>query len=221
MLKIKYYKNKNLFSSLVESRIYLGSTHKLRDPKITPYLFGARNGFCVFQLEKTLACLRKATTIASKMHFSRKKILFIGFPESEKYLLIPLFLSNNHFYTQSQFWFNGALTNGKHFNICVNAFKEIIKLKKRSDQLVFFKKFGGTYFLKKTPELIVIYDHTESFQALTEASKMAIPVISFVNSDSNPTECDYPIPGNFIGKPAGKFYSQILKNFLKKVQKSP
>jgi ribosomal protein S2 len=126
MLKIKQYKNTKLFSNLIKSRIYLGSSDKLRDPKITRYLIGIRNEFCVFQLRKTLLCLRKAALIISKMHISKKKILFVGFPESEKYLLIPLFLSNNHFYTYDRFWFNGTLTNGKHFNICINAFKGII-----------------------------------------------------------------------------------------------
>ena len=218
MLKIKQYKSKNLFSSLIDARIYLGASNKLWDPKITQYLFGIRNGFCIFQLEKTLACLRKATTIISKINFSKNKILFIGFPESEKRFLVPLFLSTDHFYTYGQFWFNGTLTNGKHLNICINAFKEIIKLKKRSDQMLFFKKFGGIYFLKKTPDLIVIYNHSEGFEALKEAFKMGIPVISFVNSGSNPEESDYPIPGNFTSKTAGKFYKKIVRTFLNKKQ---
>ena len=214
MLKIRQYKNTHLFPSLVEARIYLGFNNKSRNSKITQYLLGVRNGFCIFQLDKTLTCLRKATTIMSKINFSKKKILFVGLPESEKHLLIPLFLSTNHFYTCDQFWFNGTLTNGRHFNICVNAFKEIIKLKKRSEQLSFFKKFGGTYFLKRTPDLIVIFDHSESFQALREASKMGVPIVSFVNSSSNPEQCDYPIPGNFTSRLAGEFYYEVVKSFL-------
>ena len=220
-MKIKQIKNKNkiLFSSLLESRIYLGTNNKSWDPKMAQYLFGVRNGFCVFKLEKTLAYLRKATKIISKVHLSKKKILFIGFPKSEKYFLIPLFLASGHLYTDDKFWFNGILTNGKHFNICINIFKEIIRLKKKSDQLLFFKKFGGTYFFKKTPSLVVIYNHSGNLEALKEASRMGIPVVSFVNSDSNPEQTDYPVPGNFMSGPAGKLYGKIIGILLKNKMK--
>jgi small subunit ribosomal protein S2 len=207
-------KNKISLYSLVKFKIYLGTSNKLWDPKMAQYLFGIRNGFCVFKLKKTLACLRKAMRIVSKINFSKKKILFIGFPASEKSVLVPLFLYTGNSFTNDQFWFNGVLTNGKHFNICVNIFKEIALLKGKSDQLVFFNKFGGASFLKKTPNLVIIYNHSGSLEALKEASKMGIPIISFVNSDSSPEQSDYPIPGNFLLKSAGKFYSEIIKVFL-------
>ena len=129
--------------------------------------------------------------------------------------LVPLLIARKHFFTGEHIWFNGILTNGKRLNVCINVFKAVAQSKKKSDQLFFFKKFGGIYLLKKTPDLAIIYDHTESFEALQEISRMSIPMISFVNSESNPNQCDYPVPGNFVSKSAEKFYCKMIRGGLK------
>jgi ribosomal protein S2 len=78
MLKIKQYKTKQkfFFSDLIRGRVYLGTNKALWDPKISPYLLGIRNGFCIFKLKKTLNYLRRAVKIISKIHHSKKKNSF-------------------------------------------------------------------------------------------------------------------------------------------------
>jgi len=214
--KIKQHKPKTtlFFSDLIQGRVYLGADKSLWDPKISSYLLGIRNGFCIFKLKETLAYLRRAIKIIAKINHSKKQIIFIGSPLFEKYSLIKLFISTNHFYTSNKFWINGILTNGKHFNTYMNNFFEVLKIKKKSDKLFFFRRFGGISALKKIPDLVVIYNHSESLEALKEASKMGICIVSFVNSDANPEQSDYPIPGNFTSKPAGKLYYKILQRAL-------
>jgi len=88
-------------------------------------------------------------------------------------------------------------------------------LLKKKEKIFFFEKFGGVLKLRKKPDLLVIYNHSKSLDALNEALKMKIPVISFVNSNDNPNGVSYPVPGNFNSVKAGVLYYNLLKIILK------
>ena len=215
-MKIKQYekKKKIILSDLMEARVYLGLSKSIWDPTIVSYLFGIRNGFCVFNLEHTLICLKKAIRVIYRVNHSNKQIIFVGFPDSEKSKLTKIYSNTDHLYISNQSWINGILTDGKDIKLYIHNFLTNLKLKKKKESDLFYEKFGGILNLKKKPSLIVIYDHSKNLDALKEASKMGIPIISFVNSEGSTKQSDYPITGNFSSKLAGGLYKKILKHSL-------
>jgi len=76
------------------------------------------------------------------------------------------------------------------------------------------KKFNGILNLNKKPDLVVVFDHANSLDAIYEALKTNIPVISFINSGNNPKKIDYPITGNFTTAKGSKFYYNLIKHSL-------
>jgi small subunit ribosomal protein S2 len=215
-MKIKYSNNQTLklFSDLIASKSFLGYSKSMWDPTIYPYLLGVRNGFCIFNIDQTLINLQKVLKIISKINFSKKTILFVGFPEFEKKQLLNCVKIKNHFYASNYSWVNGIFTNWKDLYVYKNNFFKDFKLKKEKEKRFFYEKFSGILNLNKKPDLIIIFDHANSLDALHEALKTNIPVISFINSGSNPQKVDYPITGNFTTVKGGKFYYNLIKYSL-------
>jgi small subunit ribosomal protein S2 len=215
-MKIKNNFNQNnfLLSDLIKSKVYLGLNKSMKDPSISPYLLGIRHNFCIFDLNKTIQNLKKALKIIAKINQSKKTVFFVGFPESEKKKFVMLLKNKKHSYSFGDSWVNGILTNGKDLFLYKNNFLKNLELKKEKEKAFFYEKFGGLLNLNKKPDLIVIFDHSKSLDAYNEASKMQIPVISFINSGNNPSKVDYPIPGNFTSNKAGKLYYNLIKHLL-------
>ena len=184
------------------------------DPTIFPYLLGIRDNFCIFDLDQTTHTIKKSLKLISKVHYLNGNILFVGFPEAEKVELIKLCTLKNHSYISDQSWVNGVLTNGHDFFFYKKTFLSNFMLKNEKEKRFFYEKFGGILNLNKKPDLLIIYNHSKSLDALHEATKMNIPVISFVNSSDNPEKVDYPITGNFMFKNGGKIYSNLIKHLL-------
>jgi len=215
-MKIKSNSNQNnfLLSDLIKSKVYLGLNKSIKDPSIFSYLLGIRYNFCIFDLTKTIKNLKKALKIILKIHNSKKTIFFVGFPDHQKKIFIELLQNKKHVYSFEESWVNGILTNGKDLFLYKNNFLKNLELKKEREKFFFYEKFGGLLNLNKKPDLIVIFDHSKSLDAFNEAFKMQIPVISFVNSDNNPSKIDYIIPGNFTSTKAGKLYYNLIKYSL-------
>jgi len=196
------------------AKAYLGYSRSMWDPTIFPYLSGIRDQFCIFDLDQTTCMIKKSVKFISKVHYSNGKILFVGFPEAEKTSLIRLSIFKNHAYISDQSWVNGILTNGHSLFLYKKSFLNNFKLKNEKEKRLFYEKFGGILNLNKKPDLLIIYNHSKSLDALHEAIKMNIPVVSFINSGNNPEKVDYPITGNFMSKNGGKIYSNLIKHLL-------
>lgn len=209
-------KNKNqlLISNLITAKAYLGFNKSMWDPTIFPYLLGFRDQFCIFDLDQTTLTIKKSVKLISKVHYSNGNILFVGFPETEKHKLIKLCTLKNHSFISGESWVNGVLTNGQDLFFYKKTFLANFTLKNEKEKRFFYEKFGGILNLNKKPDLLVIYNHSKSLEALHEATKMNIPVISFINSSNNPEKVDYPITGNFMSKNGGKIYSNLIKHLL-------
>jgi small subunit ribosomal protein S2 len=209
-------KNKNqfIFSNLIVAKVYLGFSKSIWDPRILPYLLGVRDHFCIFDLDQTTRMIKKSVKLISKISSSKGRILFVGFPETEKLKLIKLCTLKNHSYISDQSWINGVLTNGPNLFFYKKKFLSNFNLKNEKEKWLFYEKFGGILNLNKKPDLLVIYNHSQSLEALHEATKMDIPTISFINSTNSPEKVDYPITGNFMSKNGGKIYYNLIKYLL-------
>jgi len=216
-MKITQYKKSKsqlILSNLIIAKAYLGYSKSMWDPTILPYLSGIRDQFCIFDLDQTTCMIKKSVKLISKIHCSNGKILFVGFPEADKNNLIQLCTLKNHSYISDQSWVNGILTNGHGLFVYKKTFLNNFKFKNEKEKRFFYEKFGGILNLNKKPDLLVVYNHSKSLDALHEAAKMNIPVISFINSGNNPEKIDYPIAGNFTSKKGGKIYSNLIKYLL-------
>tara|TARA_B110000967_G_C18758580_1_gene496653 strand:+ start:171 stop:809 length:639 start_codon:yes stop_codon:yes gene_type:complete len=211
MVKKKY---KDLIVLLADAKVYLGGKKIIWDPIISYYLLGIKNGFCIFDLEKTIFNLKKSLKLITYINNSKKKILFIGFPKEFENKCIQLYNSKGHFYVSNKGWINGILTNNKDFFSFKKKFLLELSTKKIKEKRFFYEKFGGVLNLKNKPDLIVIFNHGKNLDSLREAFSINIPIISFVNSGDSIKYVDYPITGNFNSKKFSKLYYNLIKYAL-------
>ena len=210
----KKNKNINLITTLANSKVYLGNKKSVWDSSISPYLYGIRNGFCIFDLEKTVINLKKSLKLISNINKSNKKILFIGFPKGFEDKCIKLYNKHGHFYVSNKGWVNGILTNSKDFFILKKKSLMELSNKKIKEKRFFYEKFGGILNLKNKPDLLVVFNHGKNLDAIKEAAEINIPIISFVSSNDTIKYVDYPVTGNFNSKEFGKLYYNLIKNAL-------
>ena len=120
-----------------------------------------------------------------------------------------------HHYVNEAFWINGLLTNGPSFVAYRNNFLKNYSKHNDIDKEIFFQHFEGILRMNKKPDLVFIYNHSKGIEIFKEAHSLRIPIISFLNTNDDPTLVDYPVLGNFDSKDAGALYYKLIKRFLK------
>jgi ribosomal protein S2 len=170
-----------------------------------------KNYYETIKLEKTLFNLKKSFLIIYKYHVKNKKIVFVGFPLVYTKKLNNLIKKTNHFFIPSCFWINGILTNKK------NCFQYMYTNPLNIDQKT--KKFLSK--MEINGNLMVIFDTLKNNNALNEAYKVQIPIISAnINLIKLDNKSDYQIPGNFNfidRKIRNNFLLTVLYTTIKKV----
>ncbi len=208
--KVEKVKPGNVLEELFEAGSHFGHVVKKWNPKMKKFLWGAKNGIHIFDLEKTVSGLERATKILTEMAASGKRIILVGtkrqvrqMVEAEaKRLGIPYI---------SQRWIGGLITNWKQVKQTVDrlnsqkAKREAGQLKKytKKEQVMFDKEIarlerniGGIAALKEAPEVVVVFDTHKEKLAVKEASSRGVTVVGIVDSNANPDFVDYPIPMN-------------------------
>lgn len=208
--KVEKVKPGNVLEELFEAGSHFGHVVKKWNPKMKKFLWGAKNGIHIFDLEKTVSGLESATKILTEMAASGKRIILVGtkrqvrqMVEAEaKRLGIPYI---------SQRWIGGLITNWKQVKQTVDrlnsqkAKREAGQLKKytKKEQVMFDKEIarlerniGGIAALKEAPEVVVVFDTHKEKLAVKEASSRGVMVVGIVDSNANPDFVDYPIPMN-------------------------
>ena len=209
-VKVVKAKPGNVLEELFEAGSHFGHVVKKWNPKMKKFLWGAKNGIHIFDLEKTVSGLESATKILVELAASGKRIILVGtkrqvrqMVEAEaKRLDIPYI---------SQRWIGGLITNWKQVKQTVDRLnsqkllRESGQLKKytKKEQVVFDKEIarlerniGGIAALKEAPEVVVVFDTHKEKLAVKEASSRGIVVVGIVDSNANPDLVDYPIPMN-------------------------
>ena len=208
--KVEKVKPGNVLEELFEAGSHFGHVVKKWNPKMKKFLWGAKNGIHIFDLEKTVSGLERTTKILTEMAASGKRIILVGtkrqvrqMVEAEaKRLGIPYI---------SQRWIGGLITNWKQVKQTVDrlnsqkAKREAGQLKKytKKEQVMFDKEIarlerniGGIAALKEAPEVVVVFDTHKEKLAVKEASSRGVTVVGIVDSNANPDFVDYPIPMN-------------------------
>ena len=196
---------------LLESGVHFGHNVRRWNPKMQEYIYGVRNNIHIFDLRITLELLNTALTKIHETISKSGKILFVGTKKQCSDIVKDLATLNNNFYVNKR-WLGGTLTNWKTISNSIKRLEEIeLFLKDNELSKNLSKKelldisrekqkldlnIGGIRTLNGKPDLLVIFDVIKDKIAVREANKLNIPVVAIVDSNADPENIDYVIPGN-------------------------
>ncbi len=196
---------------LLESGVHFGHNVRRWNPKMKEYIYGVRNNIHIFDLRITLELMNNALVKIHETVSKSGKILFVGTKKQCSETVRDLASINNNFYVDKR-WLGGTLTNWKTISNSIKRLEEIeLFLKDNEKSKNLSKKeilditrekqklelnIGGIRDLNGKPDLILIFDVLKDKIAVREASKLNIPIIAIVDSNADPENIDYVIPGN-------------------------
>ena len=196
---------------LLESGVHFGHNVRRWNPKMQEYIYGVRNNIHIFDLRITLELLNTALTKIHETVSKSGKILFVGTKKQCNDVVKELAMLNNNYYVNKR-WLGGTLTNWKTISNSIKRLEEIELFLQNNDQSKNLSKkelldisrekqkldlnIGGIRSLNGKPDLIVIFDVIKDKIAVREANKLNIPVVAIVDSNGDPENIDYVIPGN-------------------------
>lgn len=216
-MKLKKKRNKKYYNlinfNLFDSRIYLGLKQVYLYYQNLKYLQGFKNNFCIFELFQTKIYLKKIIKIIYYYHYYNCKILFVGFPESKVNNFMCLFKSTKHYYIPANSWIRNIILNKTQ--ITQHLQFKVFNSKSDKEKLVNMKNLNKILKIKKTPDLIVVFDDNFNLKSIKEEMKfMNIPTILFLNNFMISEKILYKVPGNFYNKNAENFVYFLLKSVL-------
>ena len=217
---------------LLEAGVHLGHKTLRWNPKMKKYIFGEKNSIHIIDLTQTVDFIKNALVQVHKIIASGGKLLVVSTKKQASEQISDLAKETNQYFVNYR-WLGGMLTN---WNTIQNSIK---RLKKLDDQLSkenlgFTKKeilkfgkereklqrsLGGISEMKKPPDLIFIIDTNIESLAVAEAKKLGIPIIAILDTNSDPTGIDYPIPGNDDARRSINLYCDLLRNTIKDAEK--
>jgi small subunit ribosomal protein S2 len=195
---------------LLEAGVHFGHQTKRWNPKMKEYIFGERNGIYIIDLQKTLKMFKDASKYVQDMAAQGKSILFVGTKRQAQDAIAEEATRCGMFYV-NQRWLGGLLTNWVTVQKSVKRLqelddmatdgryellpkKEVIKLERERKHLQ--ANLAGIKSLKRLPDTLFVIDSNKEQIAVKEARKLGIPVVAVVDTNCDPTEVDYVIPGN-------------------------
>ena len=195
---------------LLEAGVHFGHQTQRWNPKMKPYIYGARNGIYVIDLRKTTDLLDEAYNLVRDYAAKGRNVLFVGTKKQAAEVVAEEAVRSGAYYINRR-WLGGMLTNFETIRGRVNKLKEmeefinngyIDKLPKKevaqmNRQLAKLSKtLGGIKDMRGLPELIFVVDQAKEEIAIKEANKLGIPVICLADTNANPDGINYIIPGN-------------------------
>jgi small subunit ribosomal protein S2 len=226
------YIPKITIQQLLEAGVHLGHKTFRWNPKMKNYIFGKRNSVHIIDLVQTIELINEALSKISNVIVNGGKILFVSTKKQAADTIANLAKDTSQHYVNYR-WLGGMLTNWKTISNSIKKLKqineslrkenigftkkEIIKMGLKRDKLE--RSLGGISEMKGVPDLIFIIDTNYEKLAIKEAAKLNIPIIAILDTNSDPTDIDYPIPGNDDARRAINLYCELLKETIQKAQK--
>jgi small subunit ribosomal protein S2 len=195
---------------LLEAGVHFGHQTKRWNPKMKEYIFGERNGIYIIDLQKTLKMFKEASKFVQDLASEGKIVLFVGTKRQAQDAIAEEATKCGGFYI-NQRWLGGLLTNWVTVQKSVKRLKElddmatdgryellpkkeVIKLERERKHLQ--ANLAGIKNMTRLPDAIFVIDSNKEQIAVREARKLGIPVVAVVDTNCDPTEVDYVIPGN-------------------------
>jgi len=199
-----------LIKQLLEAGVHFGHKTSRWNPKMRKFIFGQRSGIYIIDLEKTEECLNKARDFVIDITSKGEMVLFVGTKKQAQDAILQEALRAGMYYVTER-WPGGLLTNFATVKKSIARLKEIeamsqdgtfAKLTKKEvarleKELAKLKKnFAGIVAMERMPKAVFVVDTKKEATAVREAKRLSIPVVGLIDTNSDPTEIDYPIPGN-------------------------
>jgi small subunit ribosomal protein S2 len=204
------YMSQITMKQLLEAGVHFGHQTRRWNPKMKPYIFGARNGIYIIDLQKTVRYFRNAYSFISDISRKGEKILFVGTKKQAQDSIMEEAVRADQYYVNNR-WLGGMLTNFATIKRSIDRLKKIevmaedgtfdLLLKKEVLQLdrekaKLEKSLGGIKHMTRLPAAVFIIDPNKEEIAVKEARKLGIPVVAVVDTNCDPEGIDYIIPGN-------------------------
>ena len=196
--------------ALLEAGVHFGHQTRRWNPKMKPYIFQERNGIYIIDLSQTVARLRQVYDVLRQMARENKIVLFVGTKKQAQDVIKEEAERAGTFYV-NQRWLGGTLTNFATIQKRIARLRELEEMKqqgrfemlpkkevsKLQDELSRLERFlGGIKDMHRLPDAVFIVDPKKERIAVLEARKLKIPIIAVVDTNCDPDEVDYLIPGN-------------------------
>ena len=211
---------------LLEAGVHFGHQTRRWDPKMAEYIFQARNGIHIIDLQKTSKKLDEAYAFVKEQAEEGKTVLFVGTKKQAQECMKEAALKCGMFYVDQR-WLGGMLTNFDTIQKRIQRLKdleameqdgtfdvlpkkEVILLKKEMEKLE--RNLGGIKEMNELPGVIFLVDPKKERIAILEAKKLGIPVVGLVDTNCNPEEVDYAIPGNDDAIRAVNLIADVMAN---------
>src|SRR5712664_2655678 len=195
---------------LLEAGVHFGHQTKRWNPKMKEYIFGERNGIYIIDLQKTLKMFKEASKFIAELASQGRIVLFVGTKRQAQDAIAEEAQRCNGFYV-NQRWLGGLLTNWVTVQKSVKRLKElddmatdgryellpkkeVIKLERERKHLQ--ANLAGIKNMSRLPDVLFVIDSNKEAIAVKEARKLGIPVVAVVDTNCDPSEVDYVIPGN-------------------------
>ncbi len=195
---------------LLEAGVHFGHQTRRWNPKMKQYIFGARNGIYIIDLQKTVRLFKRAYQFVQDAAASGVGVLFVGTKKQAQDAVLEEASRCGQFYV-NQRWLGGMLTNFSTIKQSIERLnqlgtildkpeetnftkKELVNISKQYDKLN--KNLSGIRDMKRLPGVVFVVDPKKENIAVKEARKLGIPIVAIVDSNCDPDEIDYVIPGN-------------------------
>lgn len=195
---------------MIDAGVHFGHQAKRWHPKMEPYIYNVIKNVHIIDLEKTEEMLQKACNFLYEQASLGKVIVFVGTKRQSKEVIENEARRSGALYV-SERWVGGTITNFDTIKKNIDKLLDYIKGREEGKYSIYTKKerllidreieklqatYGGISSLKKSPEVLFIIDPKREKTAIREARRSDVPVVSVVDTNANPTEINYPIPGN-------------------------
>ena len=211
---------------LLEAGVHFGHQTRRWNPKMSEYIYMERNGIYIIDLQKTVKKLEEAYSFVRSVAENGQSVLFVGTKKQAQDAVKEEAERVGMFYVNAR-WLGGMLTNFKTMRTRVERLaqlkkmqedgtfdmlpkKEVIKLLHEMEKLE--KYLGGVKEMKKLPGALFVVDPRKEHNAIAEARKLHIPIVAIVDTNCDPDEVDYVIPGNDDAIRAIRLISATMAN---------
>ena len=209
---------------LIEAGVHYGHHTRRWNPKMGPYIFGVRDGVHILDLTQTVPALNRALEAVREVAAKGGKVLFVGTKNQASPIVMEAANRCGAFYVNHR-WLGGMLTNWKTVSGSIKRLKEIdakaekgelegltkkerLNLAREREKL--FASLGGIQNMNGRPDIIFVIDTLKEQLAIKEANRLNIPVIAICDSNSNPDNIDYVVPGNDDAIRAIQLYCDLV-----------
>ena len=214
--------------NMLQAGVHFGHRTRFWDPKMAPYIFGARNKIHIINLEKTVPLFEDAINYASRLAANKCKLLFVGTKRAAQDIVKEQAERCGMPYVDHR-WLGGMLTNYKTVRQSINRLKELERMQESGELEKMIKKealmltreldklrcgLNGIKDMNGLPDALFIVDVGYEKIAVQEATRLHIPVIGVVDSNNNPEGIDYVIPGNDDSMKAIEIYAKTIADAI-------